>query len=694
MVVDDMRLVLQTVNNTTTEPAFLAGVRLRAQRKVAWMRSLWSQDANAMQGLAISDTEVDRVLGDPAGLAAAETEFYRSNPAARSLSLAIEQVEGQGATEPRWSRLNAEFGLNPAETALLAVALVVESDHWWRRVFGYLHDDATIGYATLWLARGLYGWDSEVRLGPSSALVRWQLARPIDGYPNPWAAATPWQADPHLLPWLFAGDAVDPSLGSAARLVSAPVSTGCLYPESMAAMHRFAVVLGHDAGTAVEMEIVAPEGAGRATLASQLCARLGRDMLWMDAESPGGGQEHFRRAVRLARLCGAALYWHNADYVDVNLLRDIRGETELTLYGTATQLQWPPDARVARLSVKLPRLNQRERLRLWNEMGGGAAPQCVADSQLLPGEMAAAITASPAGEEALEQTCRSLLRQAPGELLTVLPLPYEWNDIVLAPPLQEHLEELESQVRLRIAVLEDWGFERLTPMGRGISALFAGPSGTGKTMAAQVMGRSLGLEVRRVDLSSVVNKYIGETEKRLKQVFDICERDNVILFFDEADALFGQRTQVKDAHDRFANIEINYLLQRMEQFDGLAILATNRKEDLDRAFLRRLRFIIDFLPPAPAERLRLWHKALPAKTAEVLELLEPGIPFQKLATELDLTGAAIKASALRAAFLARAERSRIGLRHIVASVRREMQKQGQVLRAGDLEEFKWPVSSA
>src|SRR5262249_25446634 len=163
-------------------------------------------------------------------------------------------------------------------------------------------------------------------------------------------------------------------------------------------------------------------------------------------------------------------------------------------------------------------------------------------------------------------------------------------------------------------------------------------------------------------LSSVVNKYIGETEKRLKQVFDACERDRVILFFDEADALFGQRTQVKDAHDRFANIEINYLLQRMEAFDGLAILATNRKEDIDRACLRRLRFIIDFLPPGPAERLRLWTMALPMNSPSGVLLLEHGIPWQKLANEFDLNGAGIKAAALRAAFLARQQRLRIGLR--------------------------------
>ena len=146
-------------------------------------------------------------------------------------------------------------------------------------------------------------------------------------------------------------------------------------------------------------------------------------------------------------------------------------------------------------------------------------------------------------------------------------------------------------------MLDDWGFARLTSLGRGTTALFAGPSGTGKTMAAQVLARSLGLDLYRVDLAGVVSKYIGETEKHLRELFEACERAPVLLLFDEADALFGKRTQVSDAHDRYANIEIDYVLQRMEQFDGLAVLATNRKGDLDTAFVRRLRFIIDFAPP-------------------------------------------------------------------------------------------------
>jgi SpoVK/Ycf46/Vps4 family AAA+-type ATPase len=192
------------------------------------------------------------------------------------------------------------------------------------------------------------------------------------------------------------------------------------------------------------------------------------------------------------------------------------------------------------------------------------------------------------------------------------------------------------------------------------------------------------MEIYRVDLAGVMNKYIGETEKNLRRVFDACERANVLLFFDEADALFGQRMQVNDAHDRFANIEIDYLLQRMEQFDGISILATNRKHDIDTAFVRRVRFIVDFLPPGMAERRELWLRALPSRAPNGDELLD-AIDWDALASRLKMTGADIKGAAIGAAFLARSEGARIGMTHVMRAARRELAKHGVVVRAGDLE---------
>jgi SpoVK/Ycf46/Vps4 family AAA+-type ATPase len=327
-------------------------------------------------------------------------------------------------------------------------------------------------------------------------------------------------------------------------------------------------------------------------------------------------------------------------------------------------------------------LGQAQRSRLWQQYTREPLPAAVSEWNLRPAEIRAAARVANAGPEAMLTACRRMLHHDPGELFSTLSCPYTWDDIVLAPTVRQQLEELSAQARLRGPVLEEWGFERLCPMGRGISALFAGASGTGKTMAAQVLARDLDRELLRVDLAEVVNKYIGETEKRMKRVFEVCERAAVVLFFDEADALFGQRTQVKDAHDRYANIQIDYLLQRMEQFDGIAILATNRKNDLDAAFLRRLRFIVDFQPPAPQERLLLWRLAL-AERSPAGENLLHSIDWAWLAENLIMTGADIKATALAAAFLARADGSPIRMEHLLHAAKREMTKHGTSWRAGD-----------
>jgi len=334
--------------------------------------------------------------------------------------------------------------------------------------------------------------------------------------------------------------------------------------------------------------------------------------------------------------------------------------------------------------VRLPALRANMKTVLWKQLSSQPLPSAIAEWMLTPSEIVRGAQIAPAGEHAVVESFQDSLQLTQSELFAPLVCPFTWDDIVLPPHLREHLAELEQQVRLRWAVYEEWGFEKLCPLGRGITALLSGPSGTGKTMAAQVLARSLEMKLFRVDLAGVMNKYIGETEKRLKQVFDACERANVLLFFDEADALFGQRTQVKDAHDRFANIEIDYLLQRMEQFEGVAVLATNRKGDLDKAFVRRIRFMIDFTQPGPTERLALWRRALLSHSPSGEALLEP-IDFNFLAHKLNMTGADITSAALGAAFLARAESKRISMRHVLHAARREMSKNGIVMRVGEWE---------
>jgi hypothetical protein len=242
-----------------------------------------------------------------------------------------------------------------------------------------------------------------------------------------------------------------------------------------------------------------------------------------------------------------------------------------------------------------------------------------------------------------------------------------WDDIILPAAELRLLRRIADQVGQRSLVYETWGFAAKTSRGLGINALFTGPSGTGKTMAAEVIANHLQLNLYRIDLSAVVSKYIGETEKNLARMFHEAEAGGVVLFFDEADALFGKRTEIRDSHDRYANIEINYLLQRMEAYRGLAILATNMKSALDTAFVRRLRFVVNFPYPSPAERKLIWEKVFPDGTRT------EGLALDRLA-KLNFTGGNIFTVAINAAFMAAQDGMPVTMQHVLEAARAETRK--------------------
>lgn len=267
----------------------------------------------------------------------------------------------------------------------------------------------------------------------------------------------------------------------------------------------------------------------------------------------------------------------------------------------------------------------------------------------------------------LWDACRAQSRGGLDNLANRLLPCFDWDDIVVGEDVRAQLGELAEQVRQRARVYETWGFAARLAHGRGITALFAGPTGTGKTMAAEILAAHLRLDLHRVDLAGIVSKYIGETEKNLRRVFEAAEGAGSILFFDEADSLFGSRTEVRDSHDRYANLEINYLLQRMEDYTGLAILATNRRASLDPAFLRRLRFVVEFPFPVAEDRRRIWERVFPPQA-------ELGTIDCGSLSRLEISGGSIRCIALNAAFLASADNSPIEMEHIMRSAAREYAK--------------------
>ena len=269
--------------------------------------------------------------------------------------------------------------------------------------------------------------------------------------------------------------------------------------------------------------------------------------------------------------------------------------------------------------------------------------------------------------ERLWEACLNLTRPRLDSLAQRLDVKATWDNLVLPDEQMALMRQIAAQVRGRHKVYGEWGFSTRMNRGFGIAALFTGESGTGKTMAAEVIAGDLRLNLYRIDLSAVVSKYIGETEKNLRRLFDAAEQGGAILFFDEADALFGKRSEVKDSHDRYANIEINYLLQRMETFSGLAILATNMKTALDAAFMRRLRFVVNFQFPGVKERRMIWEKVLPPETPR--ETLD----YDRLA-RLNITGGNIHSIALNAAFLACEKGRPVTMPLLFSAARTELRK--------------------
>ncbi len=287
-------------------------------------------------------------------------------------------------------------------------------------------------------------------------------------------------------------------------------------------------------------------------------------------------------------------------------------------------------------------------------------------------EISSAISASDKPDELLWRVCRTLGRRQLDDLAQRVEPVSRWEDLILPEHQKVILSQIVSHVRNRLKVCDEWGFASKSARGMGLSTLFSGESGTGKTMAAEVLANELHLDLYRIDLSSVVSKYIGETEKNLRKVFDAAEDSGVILLFDEADALFGKRSEVKDSHDRYANIEVSYLLQRMEAYTGLAILTTNLKTSLDTAFQRRLRFVVQFTFPDTEQREAIWRSVFPGATPT------QGLDYRKLA-QLQVVGGNIRNIALNAAFLAADSGEVVGMGHLLQAAHGEGSKRERLL---------------
>jgi SpoVK/Ycf46/Vps4 family AAA+-type ATPase len=462
--------------------------------------------------------------------------------------------------------------------------------------------------------------------------------------------------------------------------------------------------------------------AGRA-LAQRVCGGLGAALLHADVEAMLAGQDGglafgdgLRRLYREALLQGAAVYLSRFDRLLYEpRARALLGELEALLREAAwftcvegERLWLPPTLAdgVAFLPIALAAPDYRERLARWQgalRAAGAALDEValgtlaaryrftageIAQAARLALDQARAQGAARPDEPAVRRTCRHYAKARADRLARQTEPRATWDDLLLPPDVRAQLEELCAQVRHRGKVLYEWGFDRRLTLGKGLYALFTGPSGTGKTLAAEVIARALEFDLLKIDLSAVVSKYIGETEKNLQRVFDSADRADCILLFDEADALFGKRSEIKDAHDRYANIEIDFLLQRLEEYEGVAILTSNFAQNIDEAFARRLQFTVEF--PFPDERLRLaiWRNHFPKEAPVAADL-----DLEYFARELKIAGGSIRKIVLNAAFLAADEGEPISASHLLRATRREYERMGKPYLVGQGAQLRHEVQA-
>ena len=606
------------------------------------------------RGLYISDDQVDEDLTGRA-------------PASRSLDPA------------RLARLRAGFGLDAGDVELLIVALAPDIDPRFERLYGYLQDDVSRRRAGVGLALELcFGREAMAdgaarrRLGPDGGLRQGGLIV-VEDSDRPFltrALRVPDRVAAHLL----GEDGLSPDV--AAALVR-PRPVGGAAPALSAAAAEGGPFLGYvqqaDGASGASVAVGAFREAGVSTLVVDVGRHDGEDVTGLA-----------QAAILEARLRDGALVVVAAEDLAARGPSAVRAfaETDCRVVLVGSRAWDPAWSERFPLVVEAPALTAAEREALWSALAPGTDVSAVAAFRMTPDgmERAAAAAFTRAALERRPVTAVDLQAGARGQNAAGLEsLAWRceprvgWPDLVVPERVRAQLVELVDRVLHRDRVLGEWGLGSATARGRGIAALFAGESGTGKTLSVQVVAGELGLDLYVVDLATVVDKYVGETEKNLDRIFDEADRVNGVLLFDEADALFGKRSEVKDAHDRYANVEVAYLLQRMERFDGLAVLTTNLRSNLDEAFTRRLDAVIDFPLPDEGERRRLWDLHL-----------RPALPrgddidLEFLARAFRITGGNIANITLAAAYRAAAGNRAVTMADLIAGTEREYRALGHL----------------
>ena len=664
-----------------------------------------SRAGDNFRGLYVSHADVEDLL-------AREPAVPRLN------NSQVAQLLPTDETNSQIRRLQQLFSLSDFELDVVCMALAPELDLKYERLYAYLQDDVTRRHPTVDLALNVLCTSAEDRIdkrvhfGPDGPLMRHGLIRvfPDPHHSQPSLLSHYFRLDPQIVQMLLSQLRLDNRLRPYCRLTSPAVALEDVHVTA-ATRHALPFLIHSIRESRTRgFYFEGPRGAGKHQLAEALASQTGSSLLTVDLSYAVASEADDEEIVKLVclevRLHNAILYLEDFDVV-VREARNRRLPKLLSeqIEGVVVMAGAKPWASLAGawkgvVVVPFPIATFEERYAWWRRGLSDAdisidedTLTAVADRfRLNQNQVTDAIetarglalwraaheqsgsTPAPPKPEDLFAAARRHSGQELASLAQKIESNQTWNDLVLPDDAMSQLREIVLRLIHRHRVLDEWGFNRKLSSGKGVNALFAGGSGTGKTMAAEVIANELGLELYKVDLAGVVSKYIGETEKNLERIFDAAEHANAILFFDEADALFGKRSEVHDAHDRYANIEVAYLLQRMEQYGGISLLATNLRQNMDEAFVRRLAFIVQFPFPNADSRLRIWKGIWPSEIS-----LKDDVDLEYLASQFKLRGGNIKNVAVAAAFHAASDGGCVSMAHLLRATRREYQKMDKVL---------------
>ncbi|PKN93791.1 MAG: ATP-binding protein [Chloroflexi bacterium HGW-Chloroflexi-6] len=698
--------------------AVLSWLDARLEQEVRRWKTAGQNPADRFRGLYITDEQALALAAgrgpDSVALSESEeTEFNQLRQQALDTMLAIEtRAEAEGVAL-RLKVLAETFDLDEFNWWAFIVCMAPALDLRYERIYGYLQDDVTRTLPSVDLLLHLLApADRLARLDyihyfeRHASLQQYRLLLPADQHSG---LRQSFRAAPGVVDWLLGAYTPLVALGDWADVTLPPEDES--EREAAAAIFERNGIPSTRILSAVKpiLCLHGDDPMQQELAARQLAAALDMPLLtvkFQPGEEAAVALEKLAPAVRDARMLEALLYVQGAEILinhDGALLPDafetLRLVGESVLLGSRIPCKLAgdmPGNDYPLMLVPFGTLSAGERAELWAAMLEEALNESITESDLrvLAGQFALSsgqiiAAASSAMSQALQQSrplqSADLFAAARfhsghhlAELAHKIEPRYSWDDLVLPETQMEMLRELVNMVQSRPLVLDEWGLGRKLTAGMGVSALFSGPPGTGKTLAAQIMAHQLGIDLYRIDLSTVVSKYIGETEKNLEHIFSEASQSNAILFFDEADTIFGKRSEVKDAHDRYANIEVGYLLQRMENYSGVSILATNLRANLDDAFTRRLQFIINFPFPDEKYRLKIWQVLMPPDMPRAEDL-----DLHLMANRFKLAGGSIRNILVSAAFLAASNGGKVEMPHLLHGARRELQKMGKLLTESD-----------